>query len=140
MITIDISLSVLLRINLEYINMPRPVKVRRVCGEPKYTRFIPAGTEKSVDVILTIEEYEVIRHVDYQKMTHEDCAIHMAISRTTVTEIYESARYKIADAMINGKNLCIEGGNYRVCEGNEACGLKDSNCSNFSGAGDRSDY
>ena len=52
----------------------------------------------------------------------------MDISRTTVTEIYESARFKIADALINGKTLCVEGGNYRVCEGGECCFSKDKKC------------
>ena len=104
--------------------MPRPVRVRRVCEEPKFTRFVPAGAEKLEPQVLTIEEYEVIRHVDYQKMTHEECALQMDISRTTVTEIYESARYKIADSLINGKVLCIEGGNYRVCEVSERCRSK----------------
>lgn len=99
--------------------MARPVKVRRVCTEPKYTRFVPAGAECKDPVILSTEEYEVMRHVDYQKMTHEECALKMEISRSTATEIYESARTKIADALINGKELCIEGGNYRVCEGGE---------------------
>lgn len=105
--------------------MPRPVRVRRVCEEPKFTRFVPAGAEKFESQVLTTEEYEVIRHVDYQKKTHEECAEQMAISRTTVTEIYETARYKIADAIVNGKVLCIEGGNYRVCEGSECCSEKD---------------
>ena len=106
------------------LEMPRPVRVRRVCEEPKFTRFVPAGAEKLEPQVLTIEEYEVIRHVDYQKMTHEECALQMDISRTTVTEIYESARYKIADSLINGKVLCIEGGNYRVCEVSERCRSK----------------
>ena len=97
--------------------MARPVKVRRVCEEPKYTRFMPVGSDKYDAVVLSIEEFEVMRHVDYQKMTHEECARHMAISRTTATELYESARAKIADSLINGKVLCIEGGNYKVCEG-----------------------
>ena len=110
--------------------MPRPVRVRRVCEKPKYTRFVPAGAEESEVQILSIEEYEVIRHVDYQKMTHEDCAVQMAVSRTTVTEIYESARQKIADAIINGKTLCIEGGNYRVCEGGECCIASGGKCAN----------
>ncbi len=110
--------------------MPRPVKVRRVCEEPKYTRFVPTGADKTDACVLTIEEYEVIRHVDYQKMTHEECSEKMAISRTTVTELYETARFKIADAIINGKVLCIEGGNYRVCEGSECCVLKGSVCDN----------
>ena len=109
--------------------MPRPVRVRRVCEEPKYTRFVPTGADKLDAQVLTIEEYEVIRHVDYQKKTHEECAMKMAISRTTVTEIYETARYKIADAIVNGKVLCIEGGNYRVCEGGECCAAKTKPCS-----------
>lgn len=111
--------------------MPRPVRVRRVCEEPKFTRFVPTGADKIEAQVLTIEEYEVIRHVDYQKMTHEECAAHMDISRTTVTEIYETARYKIADALINGKTLCIEGGNYRICEGGEcsmAEGCENGDC------------
>ena len=45
----------------------------------------------------------------------------MAISRTTATELYETARTKIADSLINGKVLCIEGGNYKVCEGASGC-------------------
>ena len=101
--------------------MPRPVRVRRVCEEPKFTKFAPFGADSKEVQSLTIEEYEVIRHVDYQKKTHEECAKQMAISRTTVTEIYETARFKIADAIVNGKTLCIEGGNYRVCEGGECC-------------------
>ena len=113
--------------------MPRPVKVRRVCEEPKYTRFVPVGADKTDAQVLSIEEYEVIRHVDFQKMTHEACAVQMAISRTTVTEIYENARYKIADAVINGKVLCIEGGNYRVCEGGECCLAKGKVCNNEKG-------
>lgn len=101
--------------------MSRPVKVRRVCEEPKYNKFVPAGSGNDTSEVLTTEEFEVMRHVDYLKMTHEECAAQMDISRTTVTEIYESARHKIADVLINGKTLCIEGGNYRVCEGGE-CG------------------
>lgn len=101
--------------------MPRPVRVRRVCEEPKYTRFVPSGADKGKVQVLSIEEYEVIRHVDYQRMTHGECAERMAISRTTVTEIYECARFKIADAIVNGKIMCIEGGNYKVCDGGECC-------------------
>ena len=101
--------------------MSRPVKVRRVCEEPRFTKFLPEGSDGSRCVILTTDEYEVLRHVDHQKLTHGECAAQMDVSRTTVTEMYESARAKIADALINGKAICIEGGNYRVCEGGE-CG------------------
>ena len=108
--------------------MPRPVRVRRVCGEPEHKKFVPQDGTDDVSQVLTIEEYETIRHVDYQNKTHEECAALMDISRTTVTEIYESARFKIADALINGKILCVEGGNYRVCEGGECCFSKDKKC------------
>ena len=108
--------------------VPRPVRVRRVCEEPKFTKFVPQDGAGSESQVLTIEEYETIRHVDYQNKTHEECAALMDISRTTVTEIYESARFKIADALINGKTLCVEGGNYRVCEGGECCFSKDKTC------------
>lgn len=99
--------------------MSRPVKVRRICEEPRYKMFVPSGAEDVGTEFLTLDEYEVIRHVDYQNMTHEECAAQMDVSRTTVTEIYESARHKIANALINGKAISIEGGNYRVCDGGE---------------------
>ena len=59
---------------------------------------------------LTLDEYETIRVIDLEKLTHEQCARQMDISRTTVTEIYESAREKIADSLVNGKTLVIAGG------------------------------
>ena len=104
--------------------MPRPQRCRRICREPEYDRFTPEGISGEPQVRLSLDEFEVIRLVDYEKQTHEQCAAQMDISRTTVTEIYESARYKIADCLINGKDLLISGGNYRLCEGSAApcCG------------------
>lgn len=101
--------------------MPRPTRCRRICDEPKYQDFSPCGEKPSEVIILALDEYEVIRLVDHEKMTHEQCAKQMDISRTTVTEIYESARGKIADAIINGRSLRIEGGNYRFCDGTARC-------------------
>ena len=68
---------------------------------------------------VTLDEYEVIRLVDLEKKTHEQCAAQMDISRTTVTEIYETAREKIARCIVLGQRLVIAGGNYRLCEGRE---------------------
>ena len=45
--------------------VPRPVRVRRVCEEPKFTKFVPQDGAGSESQVLTIEEYETIRHVDY---------------------------------------------------------------------------
>lgn len=102
--------------------MARPTRCRRVCTEPDCRSFTPqtgAGGEK---VVLTVDEYEVVRLVDYEKQTHEQCAAQMAISRTTVTEIYEHARFKISDSLVNGKALVISGGNYRICRGDREHG------------------
>lgn len=101
--------------------MPRPTRCRRICKEPLYGRFVPDGCKSEGEVVLSVDEYECIRLVDFEKLTHEECSRQMDISRTTVTELYESARYKIADSIVNGKNLMISGGNYRLCGGFASC-------------------
>ena len=97
--------------------MARPTKARRICMEAAYDNFCPNGVLAREKVIMTMDEYETIRLVDLEKCTHEQCAKQMGIARTTVTEIYESARYKMADSIVNGKTLEISGGNYRLCDG-----------------------
>lgn len=102
--------------------MARPKRCRRICKEPAYGCFVPTEGSTNDIVLLTLDEYEAIRLIDYEKNTHEQCAAQMDVSRTTVTEMYETARYKIADSLINGKMLRIIGGDYRLCDGNaSAC-------------------
>ena len=105
--------------------MPRPQKCRRICFTPQYDSFYPENSQTDDTITLTLDEYEVIRLVDLEKKTHEQCSAQMDVSRTTVTEIYESAREKIADAIINGRSFKIEGGNYRFCDGTARCCKKD---------------
>lgn len=102
--------------------MPRPSRCRRVCCEPDIRGFAPDKCCVADPVVLLVEEYECVRLIDLKKRTHDQCAHQMQISRTTVTEIYEKARFKIADALINGKRLVIDGGNYRVCQESDCCG------------------
>lgn len=104
--------------------MARPTRCRRICTEPRYSSFHPGSQEKKDPVLLTVDEYESLRLIDYEKRTHEQCARQMGISRTTVTEIYERARTKVADCLVNGKPLKITGGNYRLCDGTarQCCG------------------
>ena len=113
--------------------MPRPARRRRVCREPVYSSFIPEGNAGQGAIVLTTDEYEVIRLVDYERMTHEQCAAHMDVSRTTVTEIYDSARSKLADSLVNGLPLKIGGGNYRLCDGSavETCGRECEKAASF---------
>ena len=101
--------------------MPRPQKRRKICKEPAFAQFSPDSAPEADAVVLTVDEFEVVRLVDLEKLTHEMCAERMEISRTTVTEIYESAREKIADCLVNGKRLVIEGGDVALCERHAQC-------------------
>ena len=104
--------------------MPRPVKCRKVCHFPNVLEFLPADdAEKHTPIILTVDEYETIRLLDKNGYSQEQCAVSMQIARTTVQRIYEIARKKIADALIDGHPLKIEGGDFRICNG------QSSNCS-----------
>lgn len=110
--------------------MARPKRCRRICAEPAYDSFVPEGVGTGERIELTLDEYEAVRLIDLLKCTHEQCARQMDISRTTVTELYETARYKLADSIVNGKILMISGGNYRFCDGTadfccSSCGRLD---------------
>ena len=82
--------------------MPRPPRCRRICDAPQVDTFCPNGCGDSEPILLTLDEYEVIRLVDLEQQTHEQCAVQMDISRSTVQEIYESARRKIAACLVHG--------------------------------------
>ena len=95
--------------------MPRPVKCRKVCHFPDVLEFFPVDDNKNTPpIILTIDEYETIRLLDKEGYSQEQCAVSMQIARTTVQRIYEIARKKIADALIDGHPLRIEGGDFRI--------------------------
>ena len=111
--------------------MPRPIKCRKVCHFPDILEFRPSnkngrrGEEDEKEVILlTVDEYETIRLIDKEGYSQEQCAGFMQIARTTVQRIYEIARKKVADAIIDGHPLRIEGGDFRICDGKSSkCGL-----------------
>ena len=90
--------------------MARPQKQRCICSIPQTTGFSPRGCAVSGSVNLTYDEYEVIRLLDHLRLTQEECAERMQISRPTVTRIYDEARRKMADMLVNGKELTIGGG------------------------------
>ena len=74
-------------------------------------------------VVLTVDEYESIRLIDRQGFSQEECGSYMQVARTTVQMIYNSARKKLAAALVDGLPLRIEGGDYQLCDGSEAyCG------------------
>ena len=89
--------------------MPRPPRCRQICGVPQVDTFCPNGCENTEPILLTLDKYEVIRLVDLEQQTHEQCAAQMDISRSTVQEICENARRKTAACLVHGKPLHITG-------------------------------
>ena len=102
--------------------MARPQRCRRICEAPRVETFSPDGRGDGCPIRMTLDEYEVIRLVDLEGATHDQCALQMDISRSTVQEIYESARRKLAACLVYGRRLVLTGGNYRICGGAERCG------------------
>ena len=111
--------------------MPRPRNCRRVALLPQSDYFKPRGIPLSVleQIVLTVDEFEAIRLADMEGMYQADAAEKMGISRQTFGRIIESAHKKIAEALVQGKALKIEGGQFRmaspdnvenVCRINEA--------------------
>ncbi|MCH4178571.1 MAG: DUF134 domain-containing protein [Megasphaera sp.] len=102
--------------------MARPQRCRRVCALPKSGVFAPSGCSTDTEiVIMSVDEYEVIRLIDWVGLTQEQCAAQIHVSRTTVTGIYDAARHKLADALVHGKRLLIEGGHIQICEHAGTC-------------------
>lgn len=93
----------------------RPCRRRMVNSLPRCNRFGPIGySEINEPIQMTVEEYETIRLIDQLNLTQEEAAAEMNVARTTVQSIYQSARKKLSDSLINNKEILIEGGNYSL--------------------------
>ena len=110
--TICIFVALIVLIYSNFI-MSRPQNNRKISSPPLMQGFKPFGIPRSAleTVMLTYDEYEAIRLLDYEGLMQEQAAEHMAVSRPTLTRIYESARKSIARAFVEGKMIMIEGGN-----------------------------
>lgn len=93
---------------------PRPLRLRRINNPPIISGLKPYGNkinqEATESVFLLLEEYETLRLCDYEMLNHFEAASLMKVSRPTLTRIYARARQKIAEALVFGKQVIIEGG------------------------------
>ncbi len=92
--------------------MPRPPCCRRISGTPAAAIFKPAGIPaRALEVVvMTLDEFEAIRLADFEGLYQDQAAERMRVSRPTFGRIVEVARRKVAEALIQGKALKIEGG------------------------------
>jgi len=92
--------------------MPRPRCLRRICCVPGVSYFKPAGVPLRMleEVVVTLDEVESLRLADLEGLYQEKAAEQMKISRPTFSRLIESAHKKVAEALVNGKALRLEGG------------------------------
>jgi predicted DNA-binding protein (UPF0251 family) len=104
--------------------MGRPKKCRWVETEPGVTFFKPRGIPLRAleQAIITVDELEAMRLADYLEMTQEEVAQKMQVSRPTVTRMLARAHRAVAEALVHGKAICIEGGDYRLGQKCGTCG------------------
>ncbi len=96
--------------------MARPQKWKRVHSLPPHAAFVPSDRAGSLAVVMTVDEYETIRLIDYEGLTQEECAGMMQVARASVQSIYARARRKLSVCLVQGKELKIEGGAFLLEE------------------------
>lgn len=98
--------------------MPRPQRCRRIGVLPANSVFKPAGVPARTleEVTLTVDEFEALRLADYEGLYQEQAAGRMGVSRQTFGRIVEAARKKVAQALVKGMVLRIEGGVIEMAE------------------------
>ena len=82
--------------------MPRPKKCRRICALPRCSSFGPLEGAADGRVEMAVEEYEAIRLIDLLGCTQEECAAQMGVARSTVQQVYDTARRRLAQALVEG--------------------------------------
>ncbi len=98
--------------------MPRPQKKRQIGRNPGVCYFKPRGVPLRAlkEIALTVDEYEAIRLADLHGLPHEQAGNCMGVSRATFGRILQKARQTIAEAIVNGMAIRIEGGHYRTAD------------------------
>lgn len=93
----------------------RPRKPRTVKKEPKTRQFSPRGRIGRPGYrLLKLEEFEAIRYSDYMGLNQRESAVQMKISQQTYSRVLRDARRHIAEALINGDIIKVQGGDFRI--------------------------
>ncbi len=103
--------------------MVRPKKCRMVSMLPDANYFKPAGIPLHYlnEIHLSVEEAEALRLKDLEGLEQVEGAVKMGVSRPTFQRVLSSARKKVADALLNGKAIKIEGGNFQIIKPGLCC-------------------
>lgn len=98
--------------------MSRPRRSRNIFRPPLVGGYLPYGSSMGAQesISLLFEEFEAIRLADYEKLSQQDAAFRMGISRPTFSRVYDMARQKLAKAVVEGLPFKIEGGNISFSE------------------------
>ncbi len=98
--------------------MPRPTCCRIVAGAPRCAGLTPVGAEccEGEAIILSVDELEAVRLADLERLYQQQAAEAMGVSRQTFGRILEAARAKLAEAIVNGRALRVQGGNVEMGE------------------------
>jgi predicted DNA-binding protein (UPF0251 family) len=118
-----------LELRLDYCNMPRRKRHRFVHSEPTVSVYKPAGIPaKDLDeILITVDEFEAMRLADYEGMNQREACTIMKISQPTFNRILASARSKVAQGLVEGQVLRIEGGRYVLGDGSGGLQCVDCN-------------
>ena len=98
--------------------MVRPRRTRRIFFQPEVTYFKPAGVPMIhlKETILSFDELEAMRFVDSEGMEQSNAGKKMKISQSTLSRLLRNGRKKLADAIINGQAIKIQGGNFKMVQ------------------------
>jgi len=96
--------------------MVRPTRTRRIFFQPEVTYFKPVGIPMAnlKETVLGLDELEAIRLIDSEKMEQHKAGEKMKISQSTLSRLLRTGRKKLADAIINGQAIKIQGGNFKM--------------------------
>ena len=98
--------------------MTRPRRCRRIFFQPNVTYFKPAGIPMTnlKETVLSFDELEAIRLIDSEELDQTQSAKKMKISQSTLSRLLKEGRKKLADAIIQGNAIKIQGGNFKMVQ------------------------